>query len=95
MPETLTKKEWQKINGRLKQHKKLDAIETEIEWAEEQGVSDPILLEYDELRKLDLSRPAENAEKEIERLHLLMKRHELERKIEHEKSQVSFDTVQR
>ena len=94
MPETLTKKEWQKINGRLKQHKKLDAIETEIEWAEEQGVSDPTLLEYDRLRKLDLSRPASNAEKELERLHLIMHLHELERKLEHEKSQVSFDTVQ-
>lgn len=94
MPETLTKKEWQKINGRLKQHKKLDAIETEIEWAEEQGVKDQLLFEFDRLRKLDLSKPAVNAEKEIERLHLLMRRHELERKLEHEKSAVSFDTVQ-
>ena len=94
MPETLTKKEWQRINGRLKQHKKLDAIETEIEWAEEQGVSDPLLLEYDNLRKLDLSKPAANAEKEIERLHLILRLHELERKLEHEKSAVSFDTVQ-
>lgn len=94
MPETLTKKEWQKINGRLKQHKKLDAIETEIEWAEEQGISDPLLLEYDGLRKLDLSKPAEDAEKEIERLHLILHLHELERKLEHEKSAVSFNTVQ-
>lgn len=93
MPETLTKKEWKKINGRLKQHKKLDAIETEIEWAEEQGVEDPLLFEFDRLRKLDLSRPAVNAEKEIERLHLIMHLHELERKLEHEKSAVSFDTV--
>ena len=94
MPETLTKKEWQKINGRLKQHKKLDAIETELEWVEEQGGSDPILFEFDRLRKLDLSRPASNAEKEIERLHLIMRLHELERKLDHEKSAVSFDTVQ-
>lgn len=94
MPETLTKKEWQKINGRLKQHKKLDAIETEMQWAEEQGIDDPLLAEYDRLRKLDLERPAESKEKEIDRLHLLMKRHELERKIAHEKSQVSFDPMQ-
>lgn len=93
MPETLTKKEWQKINGRLKQHKKLDAIETELEWAEEQGVSDPILLEYDGLRKLDLSKPAENAEKEIERLHLILHLHELERKLGRKNTKVSFDTI--
>lgn len=93
MPETLTKKEWQRINGRLKQHKKLDAIETEIEWAEEQGVNDPLLLEYDNLRKLDLSKPAANAEKEIERLHLIMHLHELERKLERKNTKVSFDTI--
>lgn len=93
MPETLTKKEWQRINGRLKQHKKLDAIETEIEWAEEQGVKDPLLFEFDRLRKLDLSRPAENAEKEIERLHLIMHLHELERKLERKSTAVSFDTI--
>lgn len=93
MPETLTKKEWQKINGRLKQHKKLDAIETEIEWAEEQGVKDPLLFEFDRLRKLDLSKPAENAEKEIERLHLIMHLHELERKLERKSTAVSFDTI--
>lgn len=93
MPETLTKKEWQRINGRLKQHKKLDAIETEIEWAEEQGVKDPLLFEFDRLRKLDLSKPAENAEKEIERLHLIMHLHELERKLERKSTAVSFDTI--
>lgn len=94
MPETLTKKEWQRINGRLKQHKKLDAIETEIEWAEEQGVKDPLLFEFDRLRKLDLSKPAVNAEKEIERIHLLMKLHELERELERKSTAVSFDSVQ-
>ena len=93
MPETLTKKEWQKINGRLKQHKKLDAIETEIEWAEEQGVKDPLLFEFDRLRKLDLSKPAVNVEKEIERLHLIMHLHELERKLERKSTAVSFDTL--
>lgn len=93
MPETLTKKEWQRINGRLKQHKKLDAIETEIEWAEEQGVKDPLLFEFDRLRKLDLSKPAENAEKEIERLHLILHLHELERKLERKSTAVSFDTI--
>lgn len=93
MPETLTKKEWQKINGRLKQHKKLDAIETEIEWAEEQGIKDPLLFEFDRLRKLDLSKPAENAEKEIERLHLILHLHELERKLERKSTAVSFDTL--
>ena len=93
MPETLTKKEWQRINSRLKQHKKLDAIETEIEWAEEQGVSDSLLLEYDGLRNLDLSKPAENAEKEIERLHLILHMHELERKLERKSTAVSFDTL--
>lgn len=93
MPETLTKKEWQRINGRLKQHKKLDAIETEIEWAEEQGVKDPLLFEFDRLRKIDLSKPAENAEKEIERLHLIMHLHELERKLERKSTAVSFDTI--
>ena len=93
MPETLTKKEWQRINGRLKQHKKLDAIETEIEWAEEQGVKDPLLFEFDRLRKLDLSKPAENAEKEIERLHLILHLHELERKLERKSTAVSFDTL--
>lgn len=93
MPETLTKKEWQRINGRLKQHKKLDAIETEIEWAEEQGIKDPLLFEFDRLRKLDLSKPAENAEKEIERLHLILHLHELERKLERKSTAVSFDTI--
>lgn len=93
MPETLTKKEWQKINGRLKQHKKLDAIETEIEWAEEQGIKDPLLFEFDRLRKLDLSKPAVNVEKEIERLHLIMHFHELERKLERKSTAVSFDTI--
>ena len=94
MPETLTKKEWQRINGRLKQHKKLDAIETEIEWAKEQGIKDLLLFEFDRLRKLDLSKPAEDAENEIERLHLILHLHELERKLEHEKSAVSFNPVQ-
>lgn len=92
MPETLTKKEWRKINGRLKQHKKLDAVSTEMEWVQEQGIDDPALAEYERIRNLKLDRPAENAEKELERLRLILRRHTLERELEREGTQVFFNS---
>lgn len=89
MARTLTAKEWKSVGNGLKQHKKMDALQTEFEWAKESGKEDPLLFEYMELKGCDLSRPGKTLEAELERLKAIGRKHELERLLEIE---VSFDS---
>lgn len=88
MSRTYTAKEWRALNTGLAQHKKLDALETELAWNRERGKKDPELEEYVALTKQDLFRPAASADGEIQRLKKIMRKHELERRL---KIEVSFD----
>lgn len=89
MARTLTAKEWKSVGNGLKQHKKMDALQTEFEWAKEAGREDPLLFEYMELKDRDLSKPGKTLEAELERLKAIGRKHELERLLEIE---VSFDS---
>ena len=88
MARTLTAKEWKSVGNGLKQHKKMDALQTEFEWAKELGREDPLLFEYMELKSCDLSKPGKTLEAELERLKAIGRKHELERLL---KIEVSFD----
>lgn len=88
MARTLTAKEWKSVGNGLKQHKKMDALQTEFEWAKESGKEDPLLFEYMELKERDLSRPGKTLEAELERLKAIGRKHELERML---KIEVSFN----
>lgn len=89
MARTLTAKEWKSVGNGLKQHKKMDALQTEFEWNKEAGREDPLLFEYMGIKDRDLSKPGKTFELELERLKAIGRKHELEREL---KIEVSFDT---
>lgn len=92
MAKTLTKKEWQNLGNGLKQHKKLDALQTEFEWMLESGKEDPLFFEYMELKDKNLSAPGKTLEDEIKRLKAIGRKHELERML---RIDVSFNSTER
>lgn len=91
MAKTLTKKEWQSLGNGLKQHKKLDALQTEFEWMRESGKEDPLFFEYMELKGKNLAVPGKTFDDELKRLKDIGRKHELERML---RIDVSFNSVE-